>query len=139
MKVNYTLPGLLPEATAAPATESGERPASPFATQLQRLRAPEIADWRALLRLNIPPAGATGIGPPPAPNGIDLRDGVSQRAWWRGMLHGHMHLLESAGQDAASGTETDSHPPVQRMLESLLESQRREDEIFARHFAEDGD
>jgi hypothetical protein len=128
MKVNYTLPGLLPEATVAPVNELGEHPGEAFSLQLQRLRVPEVTDWRVLLRLNAPTAGATGIGPPPMPSGIALRDGASQRAWWRSTLHRHAPPQD---QDVDSGSV-----PVQRMLGLLSESQRREDEIFARHFAE---
>jgi len=133
MKVNYTLPGLLPEPAPRPATELGESPVEPFGVQLQRLRAPVHTDWRAVLRLNTPPAGAAGIGPPPAPHGIELRDSASQRAWWRGMLDRHTRLLGSRTQ---SRMEIPDHVSVQRMLSSLLESQRLEDQVFARHFAE---
>src|SRR5882672_11257322 len=113
MKVNYTLPGMLPEATPAPVTESGESPAEPFGAHLQRLRVPEFTDWRAVLRLNATPPGATGIGPPPAPYGIDSRDGASQRAWWRAMLNKHTRLAEGAGQEAAPGMDADGHASLQ--------------------------
>jgi hypothetical protein len=133
MKVNYTLPGMLPEASRAPSAETGELAAEPFGVQLQRLRAPEFTDWRALLRLDAPPAGLAGIGPPPAPPGIDWRDGASERAWWRGMLQKHTALFESQGADPGS------ERAIGRMLSCLQESQRREDEIFARQVAEGGD
>jgi len=133
MKVNYTLPGLLPEAAPAPLPET-DSVVEPFGAYLNRLRAPDFTDWRELLRLNIPPAGATSIAPPPTPpRGIELRDGVSQRAWWRGMLQKHIR------EDAIADTESNSHPSVSRMLTLLHESQRREDEVFARYFAEGGD
>lgn len=125
MKVNYTLPGLLPESSPKPTAELGERAAESFGTQLQRLRAPQHTDWRTLLRLDQPPAGAGDIGPPPTPSGIHMRDGAFQRAWWRAVLGKHVRLLESTSPE-----------PVQRMLGLLLESQRLEDEVFARHFAE---
>jgi len=132
MKVNYTLPGLLPEAAPAPLPET-DSVVEPFGAYLNRLRAPDFTDWRELLRLNIPPAGATSMAPPPTPRGIELRDGVSQRAWWRGMLQKHTR------EEAIAGTESDSHPSVQRMLTLLMESQQREDEVFARYFAEGGE
>src|SRR5215831_9053450 len=132
MKVNYTLPGLLPEATPAPVTET-DTVAEPFGAYLNRLRAPDFTDWRELLRLNVPQAGATSIAPPQTPRGTDLRDGVSQRAWWRGMLQKHTR------EEALAGAEPDIHPSIQRMLTLLLESQQREDEVFARYFAEGGE
>jgi hypothetical protein len=125
MRVSYTLPGILPEASQA-AADAGEHGAEAFATQLQRLRAPECTDWRALLRLNAPPAGLAGIGPPPAPPGTEWRDAASERAWWRGMLEKHT--------DTRQGDEA-----VRRMLDYLEESQRREEEIFARQAAEERD
>jgi hypothetical protein len=133
MKVNYTLPGMLPEASRMPAAEVGERALEPFGAQLQRLRAPEFTDWRKLLRLDAPPAGLAGIGPPPAPQGIGWRDGASERNFWRGMLQKHAPLLEE------SDTDPDREPAVQRMLTYLQESQWREDEIFARQVAEGRD
>lgn len=125
MKVNYTLPGLLPDASPGPPAESGEQPAELFSSHLQKLRMPDVTDWRAVLRLHIPPAGATVIAPP-RPNGIGLRDGESRRAWWRGTLLKHKRL---------DGTS----PEESQMLDLLLETQRREDEIFARYFSEHED
>jgi hypothetical protein len=134
MRLNYTLPGLLPEEPPPPAEETGERPVVPFGAHLQRLSAPEFKDWRTLLRLNAAPAGLAGVGPPKAPHGIESRDGASQRAWWRRMLEKHAGPLES---DCNNDANIDLS--VQRMLGWLSESQRREDEIFARYFAEAAD
>lgn len=132
MKVEYTLPGLMPDPRAVLAPQSEERPEEAFRSHLSERRVPEIADWRMLLRLNLPAAGATRIGPPPAPNGVDSRDGESQRAWWRTMLHRHTNNIDA-------GPEGDVPASLQRMLRLLLESQRNEDRIFARHFAEGED
>jgi hypothetical protein len=137
MKVNYTLPGLLPE-QMEPAAGTGERAAEPFGAQLQRLRVPDVTDWRDVLRLNTPPGGNTSLGPPPAPSGTESRDGASQRAWWRGMLHKHMSSQSDAPQETVSGMSASGQTSVQRMLGLLQESQRLEDQIFARHFAEGG-
>jgi hypothetical protein len=120
IKVNYTLPGLMPDAAPRPPAESGD--GEPFAAHLQRLRLPDVTDWRAVLRLNAVPTGATAIAPPPAPGGISVRDGALQRTWWRGFVQRH---------DQPGGNKS-----VQRMIGLLAESQRREEEIFARHFAE---
>jgi hypothetical protein len=136
MRVNYTLPGVLPD---APAGEAGERPAALFGEHLRRLQAPQVTDWRAVLRLNAPPGGLTGIAPPPAPHGIEVRDGASQRSWWRNMLLKHQDsLLEQDGERAAEA-ESAAASPTRRMIDWLSESQRSEDEIFARHFAEASD
>jgi hypothetical protein len=138
MKVNYTLPGVLPELELTAPAEVEELPAESFSAHLQRLRAPERTDWRALLRLNITPAGGADIGPPLAPHGLDLRDGTSQRAWWRATLAKHTRLLENTSQEGAAGMGASSLVSVQRMLGLLLESQGLEDEVFARHFTESG-
>jgi hypothetical protein len=58
---------------------------------------------------------------------MESRDGVSQRAWWRAMLHKHRAVFQNSANGAV---------PVQRMLGLLQEAQGREDEIFARHFTE---
>jgi hypothetical protein len=139
--VDYTLPGVLPDATpeAAPATEPGESQAELFGYQLQRLRVPEVTDWREVLRLNTPPGSAANIGPPTPPYGIDSRDGASQRAWWRGMLRRHARAFESGQHEPDSEMETDGHASIARMLGLVYESQQCEDAIFARHFAESRD
>jgi hypothetical protein len=141
MRVDYTLPGVLPEVTptAAPAMESGEGETQPFGAHFQRLQVPDVTDWRVVLRLNTLPGGAANIGPPAPPYGIDSRDGASQRAWWRGMLYKHARSFENGRQATSSQTEADGHASVARMLGLLSESQRCEDAIFARHFAEGRD
>jgi hypothetical protein len=131
MRVNYTLPGLLPDASA---TDAGDRPATLFSEHLQLLRAPKFTDWRTLLRLNAPPAGVAGIDAPPAPHGVDSRDAASQRAWWHTMLQKHQAAVDIRDADPSGDSTLD--PSVRRMLAWLSESQRCEDEIFARHFKE---
>lgn len=128
MKVNYTLPGLFPESRIESGQEPGiTAPEESFGSQLQRLRVPEITDWKQVLRLGMPSDGLTALAPPPAPYGLDPRDPASQRAWWRGMLQKHL---------AASVPKQATNDPVANMLGSLLDAQRREDEVFARHFTE---
>jgi hypothetical protein len=128
MKVNYTLPGLMPGSTLEPGGGTGQ-PVESFGAQLQRLRVPKVTDWREVLRLNTRGANTANLGPPPVPRGIESRAGAPQRAWWRGMLQKHV-------SSTVSGASNEM--PVQYMLEVLRESQRLEDRIFARHFAEDG-
>jgi len=126
MKVDYTLPGLLPEsALAARADVEYEEQNPPFGAQLQRLRAPATADWRAILRLGLTPPGFGSLSAPPVPQGVTLRNASAQRAWWRNLLHRH------------SSNPARSQPAIDDMLNLLQEAQRREDRIFARHFAED--
>ena len=138
MRVDYTLPGVLPDVTpeAAPGPDAGEGQAEPFGAQLQSLRVPEVTDWRDVLRLNASPGGAAHIGPPAPPYGIHLRDGASQRAWWRGMLRRHAEAFEGAAEPEI---DTDGNASVMQMFKLLSESQRREDAIFARYFAESRD
>jgi hypothetical protein len=132
MRVNYTLPGMLPEASAK---ETGDSPAMLFSEHLQLLQAPHFADWRTLLRLNAPPAGLAGIDAPPTPLGVDSRDAASKRSWWHTMLQKHRGPIDDE-TDAASNDNSTLDQPVRRMLDWLSESQRCEDEIFARHFTE---
>jgi hypothetical protein len=133
MKVNYTLPGLLPEAVLAPREEAGnEEQVEPFSAQLQRLRAPASTDWRAVLRLGMPPPGFGALTAPPAPSGIASRDAASQRAWWRDVLQRHRTALAPTAPGQSEPDQAIGH-----MLRLLYESQKREDQIFARHFAED--
>jgi hypothetical protein len=136
MRVNYTLPGLLPDASTP---DAGDRPAMLFSEHLQLLKAPEFTDWRTLLRLNSPPAGLAGIDPPKAPQGVDSRDAASQRAWWRSMLQKHQEPLDRGEGDALPQGDSTFDPSVRHMLDWLSESQRCEDEIFARHFTEADD
>jgi hypothetical protein len=136
MRVNYTLPGSLPDVYT---TDAGDREAMLFSEHLQMLRAPKFTDWRTLLRLNTPPAGLAGIDPPPAPNGVDSRDAASQRAWWRTMLQKHQGSFGNDAGDTISTSESCLDPSVSRMLNWLSESQRCEDEFFARHFTKVGD
>jgi hypothetical protein len=136
MRVNYTLPGLLPDASA---TDTGDRPAMLFSEHLQLSKAPEFTDWRTLLRLNAPPAGLAGIDAPQALQGVNSRDAASQRAWWRTMLQKHQGPIESDYGDAVRDSGSTADPSVGRMLDWLSQSQRCEDEIFARHFTESED
>jgi hypothetical protein len=48
------------------------------------------------------------------------------------MLHKHTNGIDA-------GADEDTSAPVRRMLQLLLEAQRSEDRIFARHFAEGED
>jgi hypothetical protein len=50
-----------------------------------------------------------------------------------------MRLLETTGQEPGASVEAADQAAVQHMLGFLLESQRREDEIFARYFSEGRD
>jgi hypothetical protein len=125
MKVNYTLPGLLPEAVPQSSGESGAH-TEPFGAHLQRMRTPERTDWRSVLHLNAAPAGSAGIGPPPAQHSASASDGASERGWWRAALDRHTRQ--------ASGSPVPSS--VHDMIALLTRAQRLENEVFARHFAE---
>jgi hypothetical protein len=123
MKIDYTLPGLLPTPTA-PAADASEPTGLSFRSRLSLLRPQQQPDWRELLRLDVQPAGATVIGPPPAPPGLEARDGAAQRAQWNRMLERHADLLS---RDTSAG--------VQRMMALLLNMQGREHDVVARHLA----
>jgi hypothetical protein len=135
MRVNYTLPGFLPaEATPAEPTRTGD---SPFRARLHFVPAPRWADWRSLLRLDQPPVNASVIGPPPRPPGLEIRDAVTQRLIWRQMLDRHAAALEddSSSTNSPAGSNTRA---IGRMLTLLIRFREVEDEIAARHLAEQG-
>lgn len=131
MRVQYSLPGLVPRpvAPAAPDIQPGES----FASRIEKLRAARAPDWRDILQLDARPAGAQHIGPPPRPLDLDSRDGIEQRAYWRRMLDNHVRAFEDASGSAAGSREA---PAIQRMLSLLVAMQRAGDAVVARHLAE---
>jgi hypothetical protein len=130
MRVNYTLPGLLP---TDPSPAETARPGdSPFRARLSAVPTPRWANWRNLLRLDEAPESAASIGPPPRPPGLDVHDAAAQRLLWRQMLDRRIAALE-AGGDFASRADAQA---VERMLALLARFREVEDEIAARHLAE---
>jgi hypothetical protein len=120
MKVDYTLPGLQPAVTRQP-----QLPASSgvsFQSRLRRLSARATVSWKQLLRLDVAPADAAHIGPPPKPASLETRDAADLRLRWRNLLDGHQAV--------------ESHPAVTRMLALLGGMQETEDALISRHVAE---
>ena len=124
MRVNYTLPGLLP--TEPSPTETARPGDSPFRARLNAVPTPKWANWRSLLRLDEAPESAASIGPPPRPPGLDIGDPAARRLLCRQLLDRRIAALED-------GVDT---PAVARMLALLMRFREVEDEIVARHLAE---
>jgi hypothetical protein len=128
MRVNYTLPGLMPmEPAPADVGRTGD---SPFRARIGIPPAPRWLNWRTLLRLEEVPVNATTIGPPPQPAGFDPQDPLTARVFWRQMLDRHVDALTA---------EPDPRPDLQaleRMLSLLVRYRDDEDEVTARHLAE---
>jgi len=135
MKIDYTLPGVLPEHVAPTSPESPASYAQTFGEQFRRLRSAQKSDWREILHLDAPVRGADALEPPPVPHGLHTADAASTRAWWRTMLQRHSADL-AKGEEERWSTPDDDGPLVSRMLNLLRESQQREDQILARTFIE---
>jgi hypothetical protein len=129
MRVHYTIPGLAPLPDPAPAPHAPEK--ASFQSRLRRLSVSLPRNWRDLLRLNVPPAAATLIGPPPRPPTLETGDAARERIRWRIMLDAHTRALQGSQQDAAGELRS-----VERMLALLNEYRRLEDAVVARHISE---
>lgn len=123
MRIQYTLPGLLP--SPAP-VEAPEQFPGTFKTTMRRVRTTSLAGWRRLLRLDRPPALGATIGPPPRPAGFEMRDAASERSRWRNMLQ----------QKVTSFEQSPGMESVEQMLKLLLAYQYQEDSISARSLNE---
>ncbi len=121
MKIDYTLPGLLPAPVAPPAPS--ESTGLAFRSRLAMLRPQPRADWRELLRLDRAPAAP--IGPPPRPAGLESTEGPAQRAQWQHMLERHSALLPAGGEAG----------PVGRMMALLFNLRDMQQAVVARHLA----
>lgn len=131
MKVQYSLPGLVPRpvAPAGPDIQPGES----FVSRMEKLRAAKTPDWREILQLNTLPAGAQHVGPPPRPFDLGLRDAVEQRSYWRRMLDDRVRAFELSG-GGTSGSQ--GAAAVRRMLSLLVAMQRASDAVVTRHLSE---
>lgn len=129
MRVNYTLPGLLP--TETPPSESARPGDTPFRARLGVVPAPRWLNWRSLLRLDEAPENAATIGPPPRPAGVEFGDAATQRMIWRQMLDRQVAAFE-----AEAGAQRGETQAIERMLTLLMRFREAEDEIASRHLAE---
>jgi len=129
MRVNYTLPGLMPmEPAPAEVSRTGD---SPFRGRLGIAPAPRWLNWRNLLRLEDVPVNALTIGPPPRPGGFEPSDPLTMRVVWRRMLDRHVEAVGSDPEPSRPDTQA-----IERMLAVLMRFRDDEDEMIARHLAE---
>lgn len=131
MRVEYTLPGLMPsEAVPSDAIEEAR---DPFISRLKFLPSPRGLNWMSLLHLDETPFNPASIDPPPRPPSLDTGDAAAERLNWMQMLD----RLTGAG-DGESGEVPASGDDraVQRMLIMLARFQEAEDEIASRSLSE---
>jgi hypothetical protein len=134
MKVEYTLPGLIPRPVAPPV--SPETAGESFRAKLETLRGASVpVDWREILQLETRPAGAQHIGPPPRPADMRVRDGVEERGYWRRMLDSRLRAFEIS-KPGPEATPRDA-AAVGRMMSLLAGMQQAADEVVARHLSEE--
>ena len=123
MRIQYTLPGLMP--TPSP-VEAPEQFPGTFKATMRRVRSTSRSNWRRLLRLDRHGSVGISVGPPPRPVGLEMRDAAYERTRWRGMLE-----QKTAAFEQGPGTEA-----IEQMLQLLLTYQQQEDSISARSLVE---
>ena len=133
MRIEYTLPSLIPLPTPATTAPAEEFPGA-FTNTMRRVKTPPCSNWRQLLRLDRPECGAMAFGPPTKPPGLDMRDAASERARWRNLLDKSSDsLLSGAGSGNADPQALES---IGRMVQLLMVFQRQESGISARSLNE---
>jgi hypothetical protein len=129
MRVDYTLPSLVPE-NLPELPGSVETPVT-FRDQLSGGAATDMTvSWQQQFHLDSRPPDATHIGPPPRPTSLDLRDIDTERSRWRSMLAKHDRTTSSSSFQNAN----DGHS-VRVMLDMLLDMQGTEDSIVSQNAA----
>ena len=126
MRVDYTLPSLIPE--SLPELPGSTEAALSFRDQLRTPASSVEVNWQQEFHLDSRPVNATYIGPPPRPKSMEVRDIDSERTRWRGMLTRHYNSANSSTAPASSGQSA-----VRTMLDMLLDMQGAEDEIVSRN------
>ena len=132
MRVQYTLPGIIPPPVATGTGEIAVQGPS-FRSRIRRLTGPVTMTWKRLLRLDRPGDPAI-VGPPPKPASMEVRDVASTRARWRELIERHGRLFNDNVLDfVALGVQRDSDlARLHRMMSLLAHYQSGEDAIVAR-------
>lgn len=130
MRVDYTLPGLLPTPEPAPSALPPEK--ATFRSRLRRLAAPVGKSWRRLLKLDAA-SSAPQISPPPRPLTFERWEPADIRLRWRGLLDKHSARYQDP---AASGLAPEEAKAAQRMLAVLWKYQQMEEALMARQLME---
>ena len=131
MRVHYTLPGMQPSRSTQAVTSQEITPS--FKSRLRRLSTSLPLSWKRMLRLDQPTFNATLFGPPPRPPTLELKDAASERLRWRNLLERQSRSFVGLKAESQSVQELRS---VQRMLNLLLNYQRMEDAVIARHLTD---
>jgi hypothetical protein len=131
MRVQYTLPGLIPAETLPVESEVG----SLFRARLTVAVTPRGLDWKNLLLLDRLPTSASSIGPPPSLEPAEARDAAAERIEWGQVLDRQIGSLagKSEPEDAAGKA---NRRAVERMLTLLMRFRELEDEMTSRHLSE---
>ena len=137
MRVEYTLPGMLPAVTRRFATHEVKRP-SLFRSRLHVLSSQLPVSWRHVLRVDRPGPAQALLGPPPLPPTIEMRDVAGERVRWRDLLERHSRPFREPWGIAAvaAGIDAAGIRSMQRMIGVLLRLQELEDGVVARHLSE---
>jgi hypothetical protein len=125
MRVDYTLPSIIPE--TVPELPASVDSAVSFRDQLRTPASAIEFNWQQHFHLDSRPANATYIGPPPRPKSMEVRNIDSERTRWRSMLVRHYNgttRSTSSSPDQAS---------VKVMLDMLIDMQGAEDEIVSQN------
>lgn len=121
MKINYTLPGLVPETDVG--KEIVESFDSPFKNRMEAFERKQPVAWRDLLGLNRQAPDPSQVAAPPPSNSSEA---AAIRQQWRDLLGRH------ASADSLQGAA----PPVQRMMRLLATYQKESDRLFSMGLAE---
>lgn len=127
MRVDYTLPSIIPE--TLPELPGSVETAVSFRDQLRTPVSGIDFNWQQHFHLDSRPANATYIGPPPRPRSMEVRDINSERNRWRSMLVRHYDSL------AGGNSSTPQPHSVKVMLEMLVDMQGAGDEIVSQNAA----
>lgn len=136
MQISYKLPGLMPEPAPLPPEEG--LPGPSFRNRIRRLPRPVAQTWRSLLRVESAPSGPGGIGPPPRPPRLGLRDYAAERLKFRAMLDRHCRFFDgmAAKMSKLNVPPTDELRRMHGMLSLLVEYRDMEDAVAARALVE---
>jgi len=134
MRVQYTLPGLIPVETPAIENETGAL----FRAKLTVAVTPRGLDWQDLLRLDRLPASASAIGPPPGSDLAGSRDAAAERLRWEQMLNRQIDSLESSSEPEGAA-EKGRRRAIERMLALLVRFRELEESMASRQLSEAGE
>ena len=134
MRVQYSLPGFLPD-VVAPTGHVGTE-GTPFRSLLTALPVSRKAGWEELLRLDRVPVTSSTLAPPSAPDGAQTAAGAESRVRWSEMLDRQVGSYEQSESADPDFTNTPAAKSIGRMLTLLLGFRDLENSMASRQLAE---